>query len=50
MSGPNTPWTAPDFGALRIGAYIAETRDTVAQLWLDDIAVGTQGRIGCPAP
>ena len=49
-SGQNTTWTAPDFGSLRIGAYIAETRDTVAQVWLDDVAVGTSGRIGCPAP
>ena len=49
-SGQNSTWTAPDFAALRIGAYIAETRATVMQMWIDDIAVGTAGRIGCPAP
>lgn len=50
LSGQATTWTAPDFGSLRIGAYIAEPRDTVMQMWLDDIAVGTQGRLGCPPP
>jgi hypothetical protein len=29
---------------------IAETRPTVMQIWMDDIAIGTQERIGCPAP
>jgi hypothetical protein len=50
VAGPNLTWTAPDFGVLLVGAYIAETRDTVAQMWLDDVAAGTQGRIGCPLP
>jgi hypothetical protein len=48
--GQNATWAAPEFGALQLGAYIAETRDTDAQMWIDDIAVGTEGRLGCPAP
>jgi hypothetical protein len=50
LSGQASVWTAPDFGSLRIGAFIAEPQPTVMQLWIDDIAVGTQERIGCPAP
>jgi hypothetical protein len=47
----NGTWVAPaDFGSVSIGAYIAETRPTVMQLWIDDIAIGTEQRIGCPAP
>ena len=45
----NGPWVAPtDFGMVSVGATIAETRPTVMQIWLDDIAIGTQERIGCP--
>lgn len=47
----NGVWVAPpDFGTVGIGANIAEIQPTVMQMWFDDIAVGTTGRIGCPAP
>ena len=47
----NGVWVAPpDFGMVGIGANIAEIQPTVMQMWFDDIAVGTTGRIGCPAP
>ena len=47
----NGPWVAPtDFGLVSVGATIAETRPTVMQIWIDDIAIGTQERIGCPTP
>jgi hypothetical protein len=46
----NGVWVAPpDFGLVGIGANIAERRPTVMQMWFDDIAIGTQARIGCPA-
>ncbi len=50
LSGQATTWAAPDFASLRIGAYIAEPRNTIAKVWIDDIAIGTQGQLGCPAP
>jgi hypothetical protein len=43
----NSVWTAPEFGLLQIGEYIAETGDP-SKLWIDDVAVGTQARLGCP--
>jgi hypothetical protein len=47
----NGTWVAPtDFGTVGVGANIAEIQPTVMQMWFDDIAVGTSGRIGCPAP
>ncbi|HEY4187060.1 MAG TPA: hypothetical protein VGP07_18435 [Polyangia bacterium] len=51
-SGTNTTWTAPSpFNNLRIGAYVAEVSSTTpAQMWLDDLAVGVDGRLGCPPP
>jgi hypothetical protein len=46
----NGVWVAPpDFGSVGVGATIAEIKPTVMQMWLDDIAIGTQERIGCPA-
>ncbi|MGC4091127.1 MAG: hypothetical protein QM756_25285 [Polyangiaceae bacterium] len=48
LSGEATPWAAPEFGSLRIGAYIAELRDSTMQVYIDDVAVGTDGRLGCP--
>lgn len=48
LSG-NGAWVAPqDFGSVGVGASIAETRPTVMQLWIDDVAIGTEQRIGCP--
>ena len=48
LSGQASLWDAPEFGSLQIGQYIAEIGSTEAQMWLDDIAVGTESRIGCP--
>ena len=50
-SGPNV-WTAPQFNSLAIGAYDAQPNNapSVGKMWFDDIAVGTTGRLGCPAP
>jgi hypothetical protein len=46
----NGVWAAPaDFGMVSVGAYIAEVGGAM-KLWFDDIAVGTQERIGCPQP
>jgi hypothetical protein len=47
----NGVWVAPpDFGMVGVGATIAELKPTVMQMSFDDIAIGTQDRIGCPAP
>jgi len=43
----NHVWEAPVFGSLQIGEYIAESGDP-SKLWIDDVAVGTQARLGCP--
>lgn len=48
LSNQATPWIAPDFAALDIGQYIAEPKAVPMQMWIDDIAVGNQSRIGCP--
>jgi hypothetical protein len=50
LSNPTQVWTAPTFAALDIGQYIAEVQPTTMQMWIDDIAVGNQSRIGCPMP
>jgi len=45
----NGPWVAPsDFGTVSVGANIAE-RGEPMKMWFDDIAIGSQERIGCPA-
>jgi len=45
----NGPWLAPsDFGTVSVGANIAE-RGEPMKMWFDDIAIGSQERIGCPA-
>jgi hypothetical protein len=46
----NATWVAPDFASFRIGQYIAQVSATPTKLWIDDIAVGTTARLGCPAP
>jgi hypothetical protein len=43
----NHVWEAPEFGSLEIGQFIAEVGDP-SQLWIDDVAVGTEGLLGCP--
>jgi hypothetical protein len=50
-TGPNV-WTAPQFNYLAIGAYNAQPTNapSVGKMWFDDIAVSTEGRVGCPAP
>jgi hypothetical protein len=50
-TGPNV-WTAPQFNYLAIGAYNAQPANapSVGKMWMDDIAVSTTGRVGCPAP
>jgi hypothetical protein len=50
-TGPNV-WTAPQFNDLAIGAYDAQPTNapSAGKMWFDDIAVSTQGRVGCPAP
>lgn len=43
-------WDAPEFGSFQIGAYISEGGATENQkIWIDDVAVGTSGLLGCPA-
>jgi hypothetical protein len=46
-TGPNV-WTAPQFATLRVGEYIAQTSGTPTKMWLDSVAVGTEGRLACP--
>ena len=50
LSGQASTWTAPDFASLRIGQYIAETRNTTARIYIDDVAVGSTERLGCTSP
>lgn len=48
--GNGEAWIAPTFAELRIGEYVAERSPRAQRIWIDDIAVGTTGRIACPAP
>jgi len=48
LSNPAQTWFAPTFGSLRLGEYIAEISATPTRIWLDDVALGTTGRLGCP--
>jgi hypothetical protein len=41
------PWAAPDFSFLSIGWQQYQGSNGPLELWMDDVAVGTQ-RIGCP--
>lgn len=45
----NHEWEAPEFGTLQVGEYIAEAGDP-SKIWIDDVAVGTSGLLGCPTP
>ncbi|HEY2901780.1 MAG TPA: hypothetical protein VGL59_14450 [Polyangia bacterium] len=47
--GANAPWTAPSFGSIRLGQYNAQTYGSQTRLWMDDIAITTTDRLGCPA-
>jgi hypothetical protein len=49
VAGGNQVWTAPELGSLRIGEYIAQPSAIPTRLWLDDVAVSTEARVGCPA-
>ena len=45
----NGTWVAPsDFGTVSVGANIAEKGEPM-KMWFDDIAIGSQERVGCPA-
>ena len=44
----NATWAAPTFTSLRIGEFIAQRSNTPHQMWIDDVAVGVTGRVGCP--
>ncbi|HVU49764.1 MAG TPA: hypothetical protein VHL80_03700, partial [Polyangia bacterium] len=41
------PWSAPDFSFLSLGWQAYQASNGPLELWMDDVAVGTQ-RIGCP--
>jgi len=43
------PWNAPDFSFLSLGWQQYQGSNGPLELWMDDVAVGTQ-RIGCPPP
>lgn len=47
--GQGTPtWAAPTFASLQVGEYIAQVSDTPSKMYIDDVAVGTASRLGCP--
>jgi hypothetical protein len=48
VSGGNATWAAPTFGSVRLGEFNAQTDGAQTRMWMDDIAIGTSGRIGCP--
>jgi hypothetical protein len=50
VAGGNQVWAAPQIGSLQIGEYIAQPSPIPTRLWLDDVAVSTEARVGCPAP
>ena len=48
--GQGTPtWVAPTFASLQVGEYIAQVSATSSKMYIDDVAVGTASRLGCPA-
>jgi hypothetical protein len=49
VSGGNAPWVAPTFGSIQLGEFNAQTTGAQTRMWMDDIALGTEMRIGCPA-
>ena len=50
VGGKQGTWAAPTFGSVRLGQVNAQTTGNQTRLWMDDIALGTSGRIGCPEP
>ena len=50
LTNPTQTWVAPQFSSIRLGEYIAEISATPTRIWLDDVAIGTSGRVGCPPP
>jgi hypothetical protein len=48
--GQSGTWTAPTFGSVELGQFNAQTAGNQTRIWLDDIALGTSARLGCPAP
>jgi hypothetical protein len=42
------PWSAPSFSFLSLGWQQYQASNGPLELWMDDVAVGTQ-RVGCPA-
>jgi hypothetical protein len=50
LTNPTQTWVAPQFSSIRLGEYIAEISATPTRIWLDDVAIGTSGRLGCPPP
>lgn len=49
VEGGNQTWEAPQFESLLIGAYNAQRSEmpNEGRLWIDDIAVGVDERMGC---
>jgi hypothetical protein len=43
------PWTAPNFSFLSLGWQAYQASNGPLELWMDDVAVGTE-RVGCPPP
>jgi hypothetical protein len=48
-TGQNGTWSAPSFGSIELGEFNAQTSSAQTRMWLDDVALGTEARIGCPA-
>jgi hypothetical protein len=49
VGGKQGTWQAPEFGSVRLGQFNAQTAGNQTRIWMDDIALGTAARIGCPA-
>lgn len=48
--GPaSTVWTAPTFGAVRLGWANYQATTAVVDMWIDDVALGGDAMIACPA-
>jgi hypothetical protein len=48
VGGKQGTWAAPSFGSVRLGQFNAQTAGNQTRIWMDDVALGTSGRIGCP--
>ena len=49
VEGGNQTWEAPEFETLLIGAYNAQRSEmpNEGRMFIDDVAVGVEGRMGC---